>query len=284
MKARWGWRAVQGLAVLAMLLAGVILLAGCASNKKIDLLLAQTQEQSRRIAATEAVALELAKKNYEAPTVMPDILASVEPGSQVAWAHAKRCIRSETNAPLLDKDGNAQFETLQAVGKSRSGRDFNGLKRGRLKLAGMAWDFETGKIDPNALLEGATTEVVYEVGDSTVPEAWAKVWGDAVAAEKAAIISGMALLAKERGAAYAVKVEALGKGLATFVTAAGTVTGTILDKVAVMTPEGLAVAGVKKIIEAVVKSEDGTVTKVLTADTATSTAATECEGCSEPGN
>lgn len=272
---------MQATMVLTMLLAGVILLTGCASNKKLDQFLAMTQEQAKRAATTEAVMLKLAERDNG---VVPDVLASVEPGSMVAWAYARRCIRDDDNKALLDKNGEAQYEVVQAIGKSRSGREFGSVKRGRLKLAGVAYDFETGKIDPNAILEGSSLEILGETGGSTVNADWARVWGDAVAAEKAAIISGMAVLAKERGAAYAVKVEALGNGLATFVTAAGTVTGTILDKVAVMTPEGLAVQGVKKIIEAVVKSEDGTVTKVLTADTATSTAATECEGCSEPGN
>jgi hypothetical protein len=281
MKARWGWRAVQAVMVLTMLLAGVILLAGCASNKRVDQLLAQTQVQSERAAATEAVLLKLAERDNG---VIPDTVAHVEDGSTVGWAQSKRCIRDKDNNPLLTPDGMAQFETTAAIGKSKSSREFGNITKGTIKLAGVGFDLATGELVPSSILEGVVVHIEGAGGSSTVNAEWASVWGNAVAAEKTAIVSGMAQLATARGAAYAVKCEALSNGLAKFVTAAGEVTGTILSKTIVPTPVELAAAGVTKLVQAIVKKADGSTQAVLTADTATSTAATECEGCSEPGN
>lgn len=279
MKTRWGlWSVVLLWCVLVFIISGCVTKRKVevkALEAKVDAMMAMTNEMARRVAATEEVALAVAEKEG---TVMPDILASVEPGSQVAWAHSTRAIRDEANKPLLDKDGNAQFETTQAVGKSRTGFSASNLKRGRLKLAGFAYDFETGKIDPNSLLEGSSVEILCEGGEAGASPEFSKVWVDAIIGEKTAILAGMSKLALDRGAAWAVKFNATTDGISKVLTNIGEVTGKILSATVVATPAGLAAEGVTKLVEAVIDTGDEKKT-VLAADTANAKAATDCEGC-----
>lgn len=272
------WRDVAVLVLLSVL---VLAVSGCATNRRVDSILAQTREQAVRAAHTEAVLLELAKRG---DGVIPDTIAHVEDGSTVGWAMAKRCIRDEQNKPLLLPDGTAQFETTSAIGKSKSSREFGNIEKGTIKLAGVGFDLQTGQLQPWSILEGVVVHIEGTGGSSTVNAQWAAVWGDAVAKEKATIITGMAELAAARGAAYAVKCEALSAGAARFITAIGDVTGKVLSHVILPTPAELAAAGVTKIVQAVIRKDDGGTQEVVLADTPTSQAATVCEGCELPAN
>lgn len=256
-----------GMMMLVLVMVMVLLMGcgGCASRGKVDQLLAATQEQAKRAATTEAVMLELAKRGS---TVIPDTIATVEPGSMVGWAQATRCIRDETNKPLLDKDGKAQLETTTAIGKCKSDRAFGALTTGTIKLAGVGFDLKDGKLIPSSILEGAVVHVESNGGDSTLDAAHAKVWGDAIAAEKGVILAGMANLATQRGAAFAVKVEALSGGMANVVTATGAVLAQVLKTTAVPIPTDLVAAGITKIVTAVTRTKDGQLVDILAADSA----------------
>jgi hypothetical protein len=222
------------------------------------------------------VLLELARRG---DGVIPDTVAHVEDGSTVGWAMAKRCIRDEANKPLLLPDGTAQFETTSAIGKSKSSREFGNITKGTIKLAGVGFDLQTGQLQPWSILEGVVVHIEGSGGSSTVNAQWAAVWGDAVAEEKTAIIAGLAELAAARGAAFAVKCEALSNGAARFITSVGDVTGKVLSHVILPTPTELAAAGVTKIVQAVIGKDGGGTQSVLVADTPTLQAATVCEGC-----
>lgn len=263
--------------LLVVVVAALLVLPGCASNKKVDQLLAASKEQSVRAGVTEQVLLKLAEKG---DGVIPDTVAHVEDGSTVGWASSKRCIRDEANKPLLDKDGNAQFETTSAIGKSKSSREFGNITKGTIKLAGVGFDLQTGQLVPSSILEGVVVHIEGAGGSSTVNAEWASVWGNAITAEKTAIIAGMGDLATKRGAAWAVKFTAATDGITKVMTSMGEVAGKVLAATILPTPTELAVSGVTKLVEAVVKKADGTSQTVVAADTPTSKAATECLGCS----
>jgi len=260
------------LSLLVVLVSG----AGCAllpnSNDvkieaiqaKVDALAVMTREQSVRAATTEAVMLKLAEKGEG---VIPDTVAHVEDGSTVGWASAKRCIRDEANKPLLTPDGIAQFETTTAIGKSKSSREFANITKGTIKLAGVGFDLQTGQLVPSSILEGVVVHIEGTGGDSTVNSEWASVWGNAVAAEKTAILAGMAQLATSRGAAYAVKVTASANGMSQIVTSLGTITGQILSAMVIPTTPQLAASGVTSLVQAVLRQSDGTTQTVVGADT-----------------
>lgn len=269
MKTRWSlWSVVLLWCVL------VFIISGCVSNKKVDAILAQTRDQALRQSATEAVLLELAKRDNG---VIPDTVANVEEGSTVGWARAKRAVRTADNQPLLDKDGAAQFEVVEAIGKSKSSREFGNITRGTIKLAGLGFDLQTGVLNPTSILEGVVVNIEGS-GGSTVNADWARAWGEAVTAEKSAILSGMANLATARGAAWAVRFNAAADGISRVVTSLGEVTGKILTATVIPTPADLAAQGVSKLVEAVIETSTGKKT-ILAADTPTSRAATDCEGC-----
>ena len=268
---------LRAVAVLAVLLAT----QGCVSTKKIDQILAQTQTQAERQAVTEQVLLKLAEQGNN---FVADTMTNVEDGSTVGWAKAKRAIRTGENQPLLDKDGNAQFETTEACGKSKSSRELAGaITKGTIKLAGVGFNLATGELVPSSILEGVVVHVEGTGVSSTVNATWASAWGNAIAAEKTAIVAGMAELATRRGAAWAVKFTATSDGIVKVITSAGDVAGKVLNAVIVPTPAELAASGVTKLVQAVIGKADGTEQTVLAADTATSKAATECIGYSETG-
>lgn len=259
----------------AMIAAGllvVLLISGCASNKKVDQLIALTQTQAERMAYTEKVALELAKRGG---TVMADTLANMEPGAAAGWSKAERVVRNPDKSVFLDKEGNPVREVTEAVGKSRSGRDIAGVTKGSLTLAGLPRG-KDGDIDTTAPFDGFRLEIEAAAGNTGPNAEWLKVYMDGIANEKAVIIGGMANLAKERSAAFAVKVDALGKGAATFLTAAGPIVGQIIKLSPIAAVAQLAEAGVTKILEATINTADGE-QKVVVADTPTSQTATAAE-------
>lgn len=253
----------------------VFAISGCVSNKKVDALLAQTKVQAERQAMTEAVLLKLAD---EGMTVVGDTLANMEPGGAAGYGKYKRALRDANNQPILDKDGRPYFEEFEIVGKSRSGREFANIKKGSITLAGLPRNGD-GTISIIGVPDGMRVEIEGTgEGGSTVDEDWAAVWGQAVVAEKTAILVGMSKLVLDRGSAWAVKFTAATDGISKVVTNIGEVTGKILTATVIPTPADLAAQGVSKLVEAVIDTGDGKKT-VLAADTANSKAATDCEGC-----
>lgn len=262
------------LVLLLLLLAGGAL-TGCVSSKKVDALLAQTRVQAERQAITDAVLMKLAEKGS---TVVGDTLANMEPGGAAGYGKYKRALRDANNQPLVDKDGKPYFEEFEIVGKSRSGREFANLKKGTITLAGLPRNGD-GTVCILGTPDGMRVEIEGTgEGGSTVDEDWARVWGEAITSEKAAIMLGMLNLTTARGAAWAVRFNAAADGISRVVTSLGEVTGKILTATVIPTPADLAAQGVSKLVEAVIDTGTGKQT-VLAADTATSRAATDCEGC-----
>lgn len=258
-----------------VVLVGVLLLVGtgCASNKKLDQLMAMTETQAKRLAYTETVALELAKRGG---TVMADTLANMEPGGAAGWSKADRVVRNPDKSVFVDKDGQPLRETIEAVGKSRSGRDIAGVTKGTLTLAGLPRN-GNGDVDTAAPFDGFRLEIEAAAGATGPNVEWLKTYMDGIANEKAAIIGGMARLAESRGAAFAIKVNAVSKGWVEFLTAAGPVIGQITRLNPVVATADLAAEGVSKVLEAIVNTSTGE-QKVLVADTASAANATTCEG------
>lgn len=258
-----GW---VGLVVCVALLLAWGVVSGCASSRKVDALMAATQEQAKRAATTEAVMIELAKRGS---TVIPDTIATVEPGSMVGWAQSTRVARDEVNKPLMNKDGSPVMETTTAIGKTRSDRVFGALKSGVIKLAALPFDIKSGEVKLSGILEGGVVYVESERGDSGLSAEHAKVYTDAIVAEKVGIIESMGKLERERGAAYAVKVEALLGGMATVTTAVGTQAVQILKCNPVIVGAEQAALGISKIVQAVGRTDDDKLVQFLAADTPT---------------
>ena len=262
-----GARSRADVAMLWLILGVLVLLSpGCASRGKVDQLMAASQEQAKRSATTEAVMLELAKRGS---TVIPDTIATVEPGSMVGWAMSTRAVRDENNKPVTDKLGNVVMETTTAIGKTRSDRVFGALKSGVIKLAALPFDVKSGAVQLSGILEGGVVYVESGEGDSVLSAEHAKVYADAIVAEKVGIITSMASLEKERGAAYAVRVEALTGGIANVTTALGTQAVQILKCNPTIVGAEQAALGITKIVQAVGRDDTGKLVDVLAADTPT---------------
>lgn len=219
------------MAVLVLVVAVAMLAQGCAmfGGGKTEQLLAMTETMAKRQAVTETVLMELAKKGNG---VVADTLASMPESGAVGWAKFRRCIRDADNKALLDSAGNAQFEEAEAIGKSDSGREFASFTEAQFRLAGIAFDNKTGKIDPNAQLEGVVLNMLGPgTGGSTLNVEWAKVWAGASAAEKDAAANAVAKSLEAR------------KGLIVdCITASGAVAQGVLEEVVSVSPYGIGTA------------------------------------------
>lgn len=273
MKTR-GFSLIEFLVVIAVVAVLAAMVTGCRSDKKVDMALAQTAEQARRAAITEQVLIKLADRG---DGIVADTLAAVEQGTAVGWTKADRVLRNPDGTPFMDKDGHVVRETTEAIGKSRTGRDIAGVTKGTLTLAGLPRG-KDGDVQLAAIPDGFRLEIEAAAFSSGMNVEWLKVYMEGIASEKAAIVGGMAALAKERSAAFAVRVNAVSKGVAEFLTAAGPIVGRVMRVNPVVAAADLAELGIAKIAEVSVQQDDGTTAKVLVADTptaATASAVTE---------
>ena len=277
MKTRNGSRLVEWLVMPCMIALLAAMATGCTTNKKIDAILAQTNMQAQRQGITESVLSKLADKGNG---VVADTLANMEPGGAAVWFKGKRAIRTSANEPVL-VNGVPQFEEMEGIAKSRSGREFASVTKGVLTMFGLPRD-KDGSPVLNAIPDLMRVEIEASGGNVTVNTEWAKVWGDAVAAEKTAIIAGMGDLATKRGAAWAVKFTAASNGLVSVMTGMGEVVGKIISATVETTPAGLVSEGVTKLVSAIVEKVDGTKVPVVAEDSAAMKAATECVGYCGP--
>ena len=193
---------------------------------------AQYQAEIRRL---NTIALQQATDKDD--NHLAEALSAMPDSGAVGWAKHQNLERLKDGTPLLDPKGEPVFSTQEALGKSNSMREIQGVDAVAFTLAGVPTDPTTGGLYADKLV-GLHLTLKQGSAGTGLDADFAEVWAGKTANEKQAGADAAAKYLKTKLDGRVEAIDALGRQI----------TG-ILKQVYEATPVGGGLAAVRTLIQ-----------------------------------
>lgn len=253
---------LDGIAITALLL--VLLLPGCTRFKTPAAV--PSDQKGAMVLTPETMKVLLAGVNNDAQVLASALESSPESGSVLYQDHYSYAHAPDGSIQTDPKTGEALKTRTKMVAKLNSMQSFTqlqGVAEVDYEIGGRSW-FEDV---PDNLKAMDASPVVLRLRIKGLNEA--KVANnvpairEAAGKERAAIFAGMSALATAKGAAFAVRVEAIANGVKAVTSAGAEIIGQVIKTTVLPVPADMVTAGVKRAVSAVLRTPDNTLVDVV---------------------